>query len=111
MGQKPGLKSGGSTLNLRMCTTVTMAGSKSILGITGWGSRPYPQFYLDTMLVTGAVWDKSHFADAEFDELTATAGTTLDENERVRPTKPFRKYSPQGRNDPVLLPAIRRDQR
>jgi peptide/nickel transport system substrate-binding protein len=25
------------------------------LGITGWGSRPYPQFYLDTMLVCDAV--------------------------------------------------------
>lgn len=53
------------------------------LGITGWGSRPYPQFYLDTMLVTGAVWNESHFADAEFDALAATAGTSLDEAERV----------------------------
>ena len=53
------------------------------LGITGWGSRPYPQFYLDTMLVTGAVWNESHFSDEEFDALAATAGTTLDEIERV----------------------------
>jgi peptide/nickel transport system substrate-binding protein len=53
------------------------------LGITGWGSRPYPQFYLDTMLVTGAVWNESHWSDAEFDERAQTAGTTLDENERV----------------------------
>ncbi len=53
------------------------------LGITGWGSRPYPQFYLDTMLVTGAVWNESHFSDAEFDALAETAGTTLDENARV----------------------------
>jgi peptide/nickel transport system substrate-binding protein len=53
------------------------------LGITGWGSRPYPQFYLDTMLVTGAVWNESHFADAEFDALAETAGTSLDEAERV----------------------------
>jgi peptide/nickel transport system substrate-binding protein len=53
------------------------------LGITGWGSRPYPQFYLDTMLVTGAVWNESHFSDTEFDQLATTAGTTLDEAERV----------------------------
>lgn len=53
------------------------------LGITGWGSRPYPQFYLDTMLVTGAVWNESHFSDEEFDALAATAGSTLDEGERV----------------------------
>ena len=53
------------------------------LGITGWGSRPYPQFYLDVMLVSGARWNESHFADAEFDALAATAGSTLDEAERI----------------------------
>ncbi len=53
------------------------------LGITGWGSRPYPQFYLDTMLVSGAKWNESHFADEEFDELVKTAGTTVDDSKRV----------------------------
>ena len=54
------------------------------LGITGWGSRPYPQFYLDSMLVSGAVWNESHFADTEFDALAALAGSTLDEDERIQ---------------------------
>jgi len=54
------------------------------LGITGWGSRPGPQFYLDVMLVTGAEWNESHFSDPELDELAATAGTTLNEQERVQ---------------------------
>lgn len=54
------------------------------LGITGWGSRPYPQFYLDVMLVTDARWNESHFSDEEFDELARIAGTTLDENERIQ---------------------------
>jgi peptide/nickel transport system substrate-binding protein len=53
------------------------------LGITGWGSRPIPQFYLDVMLVSGAKWNESHFADPEFDGLARTAGTTLNEAERV----------------------------
>lgn len=53
------------------------------LGITGWGSRPYPQFYLDVMLVTGAQWNEAHFSDAEFDALARIAGTTLDEQERI----------------------------
>ena len=53
------------------------------LGITGWGSRPYPQFYLDTMLVCGANWNESHFCDDEFDRLASLAGTTLNEDERV----------------------------
>ena len=53
------------------------------LGITGWGSRPYPQFFLDTMLVCGANWNESHFCDSEFDRLANLAGTTLNEDERV----------------------------
>jgi peptide/nickel transport system substrate-binding protein len=48
------------------------------LGITGWGSRPYPQFYLDVMLVCGAKWNESHFCDETFDELSTTAGSSLD---------------------------------
>jgi peptide/nickel transport system substrate-binding protein len=54
------------------------------LGITGWGSRPYPQFYLETMLVTGAVWNESHFSDPELDELAGLAATTLDEQQRIQ---------------------------
>jgi peptide/nickel transport system substrate-binding protein len=54
------------------------------LGITGWGSRPIPQFYLDVMLVTDAVWNESHFSDPEFDELAREAGTTLDEAARTQ---------------------------
>ncbi len=42
------------------------------LGITGWGSRPYPQFYLDVMLVCDAKWNESHFCDPELDQLAAT---------------------------------------
>jgi peptide/nickel transport system substrate-binding protein len=54
------------------------------LGITGWGSRPYPQFYLDVMLECGAKWNEAHFCDPEFDRLVEVARTTLDENERVK---------------------------
>ena len=54
------------------------------LGITGWGSRPIPQFYLDVMLECGAVWNESHFCDEEFDSLSLIAGSTLDEAERVQ---------------------------
>ncbi len=53
------------------------------LGITGWGSRPIPQFYLDVMLVCGAKWNESRFCDEGFDALVRTAGTTLDESERA----------------------------
>lgn len=56
---------------------------EATLGITGWGSRPTPQFYLDTMLTCGAIWNESRFCDPEFDELARIAGTTLDEDERI----------------------------
>jgi peptide/nickel transport system substrate-binding protein len=37
------------------------------LGITGWGSRARPSFYLKTMLRSDAIWNESHFSDAELD--------------------------------------------
>jgi peptide/nickel transport system substrate-binding protein len=54
------------------------------LGITGWGSRPYPQFYLDVMLECNAKWNEAHFCDPEFDRLAKLAGSTMDEGERVQ---------------------------
>lgn len=54
------------------------------LGITGWGSRPYPQFYLEVMLTCDAKWNEAHFCDPEFDEWVRVAGATQDENERVK---------------------------
>jgi len=53
------------------------------LGITGWGSRPYPQFYLDVMLTCDAIWNEAHWCNEEFDALVKVAGTTLDEDERT----------------------------
>ena len=53
------------------------------LGITGWGHRPYPQFYLDVMLTCGAKWNESRFCDPEFDRLAKEAGSTLDEQTRI----------------------------
>ena len=72
------------------------------LGITGWGSRPIPQFYLDVMLVTGAKWNESHFSDPEFDELAAVAGTTLDEEERVAAYKEIQRILIE--RGPIIIP-------
>jgi peptide/nickel transport system substrate-binding protein len=52
-------------------------------GITGWGSRPVPQFYFETMIACDAVWNEAHFCDPEVDALIETAGATLDEDERA----------------------------
>ncbi len=72
------------------------------LGITGWGSRPYPQFYLDVMLVCGAEWNESHFCDEEFDELAKTAGTTLNEEERVEAYRQIQQLLLE--RGPVIIP-------
>ena len=53
------------------------------LGMTGWGSRPTPQQYLDLQLRTGAQWNESKFSSDVLDELIQTAGTSLDQAERV----------------------------
>lgn len=72
------------------------------LGVTGWGSRPIPQFYLDVMLVTGAKWNESHFSDAEFDELAARAGSTLDEAERAAAYREIQRILIE--RGPIIVP-------
>ena len=72
------------------------------LGITGWGSRPYPQFYLDTMLVCDAVWNEAHFCDEELDALIETAGTTQDEQERIAAYQDIQQILAE--RGPVIVP-------
>lgn len=72
------------------------------LGITGWGSRPYPQFYLDTMLRCQAVWNESRFCDQEFDQLAELAGTTLNEQQRVEAYRDIQRVLIE--RGPVIIP-------
>jgi peptide/nickel transport system substrate-binding protein len=72
------------------------------LGITGWGSRPVPQFYLDVMLECGARWNESHFCDSEFDSLSQIAGSTLDEGERAEAYRGIQKLLIE--RGPVIIP-------
>lgn len=51
--------------------------------ITDWGSRPYPQPYLDQAYVSSAQWNESHFADAELDSLAKSAATEMDPAKRA----------------------------
>lgn len=72
------------------------------LGITGWGSRPIPQFYLDVMLRCGAIWNESHFCDEEFDGLADIAGTTSDEAERAAAYEDIQRLLIE--RGPVIIP-------
>jgi len=53
------------------------------LGITGWGHRAYPQFYMDVMLACDAKWNETRFCDDELDEQIQIAGSSMDEQERI----------------------------
>jgi peptide/nickel transport system substrate-binding protein len=72
------------------------------LGITNWGSRPYPQFYLDVMLKCGAIWNEAHYCDDEFDRLVTLAGTTLDEQARIDAYRQIQAILIE--RGPVLIP-------
>ncbi len=72
------------------------------LGITGWGSRPIPQFYLDVMLRCDAKWNESHWCDPEFDQLAALAGATLNEDERIQAYEDIQRILIE--RGPVIIP-------
>ena len=72
------------------------------LGITGWGSRPVAQFYLNVMLECNAVWNESHFCDEEFDRLSKVAGTTLNEDERVQAYQEIQQILIE--RGPIIIP-------
>ncbi len=72
------------------------------LGITGWGSRPYPQFYLDVMLICGAKWNESHFCDETFDDLAAVAGSSLDSDEQIQAYHGIQELLAE--RGPVIIP-------
>jgi peptide/nickel transport system substrate-binding protein len=72
------------------------------LGITGWGHRPYPQFYLDVMLTCDAAWNEAHFCDEEFDQLVQIASTTLDEQERIETYEEIQRFLLD--SGPIIIP-------
>ena len=52
------------------------------LGLTGWGSRPTPQEYLNVAYTTGAPFNEAHWSNEEIDRLSAEASQTADTEER-----------------------------
>lgn len=71
-------------------------------GITGWGSRPYPQFYMDVMLTCGAKWNESHFCDETFDKQADIAGTSLDPAEQAAAYHEIQKILIE--RGPIIVP-------
>lgn len=71
-------------------------------GITGWGSRPYPQFYLDVMLECGAKWNESHFCDQTFDQQAKIAGTSMDKQAQINAYDQIQKILIE--RGPIIVP-------
>lgn len=72
------------------------------LGMTGWGSRPTPQQYLDLQLKTGAVWNESRYSSEELDALIELAGTSLDQAIRAQAYRDIQAYLIE--NGPIIVP-------
>jgi peptide/nickel transport system substrate-binding protein len=51
--------------------------------ITDWGSRPYPQPYLDLAYKCDAQWNESHWCDEELDQLAELAAKEMDPQKRA----------------------------
>ena len=54
------------------------------------------------MLVSGAKWNESHFADSEFDELALKASTTVDDGQRVSTYRQIQQLLVD--RGPILVP-------
>jgi peptide/nickel transport system substrate-binding protein len=72
------------------------------LAITPWGDRPVPQVYLEFYLRSTAAWNESHWSDPEIDALIDTAGTSLDEEERIRAYHEIQRIMIE--RGPIIIP-------
>jgi peptide/nickel transport system substrate-binding protein len=70
--------------------------------ITDWGSRAYPQPYLDLAYVTGAKWNESHWSDKELDDLSKQAAVEPDQAKRADLYKQIQKIFIE--RGPIIVP-------
>jgi peptide/nickel transport system substrate-binding protein len=85
---KEQLAEAGVTVNINLVPTDVYYGADNMwleddFGVTDWGSRPYPQPYLDLAYICDAQWNESHWCDEELDQLSAQAAKELDPVKRA----------------------------
>jgi peptide/nickel transport system substrate-binding protein len=85
---KEQLAEAGVTANINLVPTDVYYGADNLwleadFAVTDWGSRPYPQPYLDLAYTCKAEWNESHWCDVELDTLSAQAAKELDPAARV----------------------------
>lgn len=85
---KEQLAEAGVTVDIKLVPTDVYYGADNMwleadFAITDWGSRPYPQPYLDLAYVCGAKWNESHWCDKDMDALAAQASKEMDPVKRA----------------------------
>lgn len=72
------------------------------LGITGWGPRAVPQFYLDFGYHSDGVWNESHYSNPRVDELIEIGRSTLDQEARTAAYKEIQQILLD--DGPIIVP-------
>ena len=72
------------------------------LGITGWGARAVPQFYLDFAYHSQGVWNESHYSNPRVDELIEIGRSTLDQAARTAAYKEIQQILLD--EGPIIVP-------
>jgi peptide/nickel transport system substrate-binding protein len=89
---KEQLAEAGVTVDIKLVPTDVYYGADNLwleadFAITDWGSRPYPQPYLDLAYTCAAKWNESHWCDKELDELAAQSAKEMDPAKRIEQYK------------------------
>lgn len=85
---KEQLAEAGVTVNINLVPTDVYYGADNLwleadFAVTDWGSRPYPQPYLDLAYTCVAQWNESHWCDDELDRLAGLAAKEVDPAKRA----------------------------
>jgi peptide/nickel transport system substrate-binding protein len=85
---KEQLAEAGVTVNINIVPADVYYGADNLwmeadFAVTDWGSRPYPQPYLDLAYTCKAKWNESHWCDEELDTLATQSAKELDTAKRV----------------------------
>jgi peptide/nickel transport system substrate-binding protein len=97
----------GVTVNINVVPADVYYGADNIwleadFAVTDWGSRPYPQPYLDLAYTCKAQWNEGHWCDEELDTLSAQSAKELDPAKRVEEYKQIQKiFNERG---PIIVP-------
>lgn len=104
---KEQLAEAGITVEIQLVPSDVYYGADNLwleadFAITDWGSRAYPQPYLDLAYTCAAKWNESHWCDQELDDLAKQAASEMDRAKRAEIYKKIQQiFIDRG---PVIIP-------